>query len=229
MKDTSAEDNFAMMFTSLNLILLSFFILLNSIAVRDSERERKALGSLRGSFGILLGGENPIEEGKSLQRSDIVGGKSRSQALMSQTQSILRRAGLFVGESRTKVVQTADGLRVEFSDKVLFKPGRTELDPRTFQTLDKLAALFVKVGRPLVVRGYADPARPANYPSNLELSASRATQVARYLVEAAGVKPELVRAEGMGVRDRQVASQRFVELFVPSSSLSVPLEQGVRR
>ena len=94
----SAEDAFAVMFTSLNLILLSFFILLNSIAVVDNNRQRRALGSLRGSFGILLGGENPdSNSGKSLHREmpfemqqGAEGGKMlrEAQALVSRTRLV---------------------------------------------------------------------------------------------------------------------------------------------
>ena len=47
------------MMLSLFLILLTFFILLNSIATMDERRTRVAIGSLMGAFGIFKGGTSP--------------------------------------------------------------------------------------------------------------------------------------------------------------------------
>ena len=55
-KGDGGSNSFIVLFTSLSVILLAFFILLNSMATIDSERVRKALGSLVGGFGILPGG-----------------------------------------------------------------------------------------------------------------------------------------------------------------------------
>ena len=41
---------------SLFMILLTFFILLNSLAVPDEKRRRAAIGSLNENFGVLSGG-----------------------------------------------------------------------------------------------------------------------------------------------------------------------------
>ena len=221
----SAEDAFAVMFTSLNLILLSFFILLNSIAIQDAERSRKALGSMRGTFGILTGGENPSREGDHLLRSDqIKGGSMRRNATVAETKEILRRAGLFDGSTNVVVVPTADGLRIDFTDKVFFRSGTTELDPRVFPFLDQLGSAIKKTNRPIVVRGFTDPIKPKRYPSNLTLSALRAAQVGSYLAEAVKVPPQLVRIEGKGVRSES-GSARVVEIHVPSDAFKAPLVQ----
>ena len=50
-----------MMTISLFIILLAFFILLNAIAVIDSQKRRVALGSVLKSFGVLSGGWSHIE------------------------------------------------------------------------------------------------------------------------------------------------------------------------
>lgn len=226
--DSSAEDAFAMMFTALNLILLSFFILLNSISIKDSARVRHALGSLRGTFGILEGGENPWADGQHLMRSDVVETsevKGRDP-VVAKIAKVLRKAGLYQGAAGSVLVRTADGLRLNFAEPIIFRPGRTEIHPRLFPVLDALGRIITKGARRIVVRGYADGAPPRFYPSNLALSASRAAEVARYFVRAAGVPPRLVRAEGRGVR-RGEAKQRVVEIFLPQRSIAGPL--GGRR
>jgi chemotaxis protein MotB len=231
-EEKAASDGFAVMFTSLNLILLSFFILLNAISVKDNDRVRKALGSLRGTFGILMGGENPSKDGDTLVRSDQIrletqAGSSTSAHLLARTRELIRQAGMAAGTSEAVVVQTADGLRVEFSDKIAFLPGRTEINPRLFPLLDNLAAVLGKARVRVHVRGYADPRKTRNYPSNLELSVSRAVRVARYLVNGAGLPPTLVVVQGLGVR-ANTESPRSVELFVGHEALRQSLVAGER-
>jgi hypothetical protein len=64
--DGEGADIGMVMTVSLFLILLTFFILLNSIAVIDEHRSRMAIGSLIGAFGGLPGGLSPLETGKSI-------------------------------------------------------------------------------------------------------------------------------------------------------------------
>jgi hypothetical protein len=45
-----------MLYCSLFLILLTFFVVLASMSIVDSKRQRLAIGSILGSFGVLPGG-----------------------------------------------------------------------------------------------------------------------------------------------------------------------------
>mgnify|MGYP003330134218 FL=1 len=45
-------NGFDVMFVSLGLILLAFFIALNAMAVLDDSKTREAIGSLTGEFGM---------------------------------------------------------------------------------------------------------------------------------------------------------------------------------
>lgn len=53
----SGQAGIRVLTVALFIILLAFFIVLNSIAVIDESRTLAALGSLIGSFGILPGGD----------------------------------------------------------------------------------------------------------------------------------------------------------------------------
>ena len=54
---------FDVMFTSLGMIMLAFFILMNAFCVLDPAKERAVIGSLLGSFGVLPSGYGTSEEG----------------------------------------------------------------------------------------------------------------------------------------------------------------------
>jgi len=64
--DDDGADIGMVMTVSLFLILLTFFILLNSIAVIDEHRSRVAIGSLIGAFGGLPGGLSPLKTGNDI-------------------------------------------------------------------------------------------------------------------------------------------------------------------
>jgi chemotaxis protein MotB len=219
-----------MMFVSLNLILLSFFILLNSMAVRDSKRVRKALGSLLGTFGILEGGHNPLKEGVSVLPSDPMGrSEKRMEAKRREEPSeldvLLNRLNKKIGRKKVNVVPTADNIQIDFADEVMFRAGGVEVNPELFPVLDEIARVMKLIGRSVVVQGFTDPRSPNNYPSNLELSGSRAVRVARYLVEASQMDPRLVRVEGWGAPgsfDRK--NPRYVKIVVPTTALKRSLE-----
>jgi len=215
------------MFISLNLILLSFFILLVSISTRSDVKVRKAMGSLLGTFGILEGGQSASQEGQSLMPSDPIRRQvhriKTKKSTETDTLALLQQLSKSTGPETAQVVQTADNLEVEFADKALFRADGVALNPEVFTVLDRMARLLIQTGRSVEVHGFAD-ARPSQYfPSNIELSASRAVSVARYLVEAAGMDRSRVIAEGHGVAGPGDPDRRFVKIVVPPSSLSRPL------
>jgi chemotaxis protein MotB len=223
-KDTAAEDNFNMMFVSLNLILLSFFILLNTIAVRDAAKQRNAWGSLLGTFGILEGGASVKKDGANLApTAPIFTDKLGQQAIERGVGRLLRGLGYKPGKPHVQMVRSADGIHLLFPNQLLFKGGGVQLNPEMFPLLDELSGMLSEKEQSVVVKGYADPARPAKYPSNIELSASRAVRVARYFIEGGGMPADAVRADGMGVRTG-VKNARLVELIIPSKSLSRKME-----
>ena len=61
--DESKVDVGPLMTVCLFLILLTFFVLLNSIAVIDERKKIRAIGSLLGAFGSLHGGLSPLKTG----------------------------------------------------------------------------------------------------------------------------------------------------------------------
>ena len=65
-EDKGPVDLGPVMTVSLFLILLTFFIMLNSIAVVDERRVRASLGSILGAFGSFTGGYSASKTGESV-------------------------------------------------------------------------------------------------------------------------------------------------------------------
>jgi len=80
-----------------------------------------------------------------------------------------------------KVERVGEGIVVEFSDKVLFSIGKSDLSPASKASLDKLVALLVKYpDTNIEIQGHTDnTGTPA---LNLKLSQKRADAVKAYLL-----------------------------------------------
>ncbi len=93
------------------------------------------------------------------------------------------------------------GLVITVLDQVLFDSGKSEIREDAHGVLDKVAAVLREevTGRQIAVEGHTDnePIKHSGWPSNWELSASRATSVLRYL-ESQEVGSERLQATGYG-------------------------------
>ncbi|MFQ5597156.1 MAG: flagellar motor protein MotB [Nitrospiria bacterium] len=190
---------FLVMSVSLNLILVIFFVYLNSIGVDDKDKTKKALGSLVGKFGMLPSGLQ-ISEGKKLllPGPSFVSPKRGSVDYAKEFRKIIKE-GISIPEEVT-VLREGNNLIINMADKVLFSPGKSEIVPEGIDLLEKLAPILRKQSNPIRIEGYTDnvPISTERFPSNWELSAARATAVYRFLAETGGIGEERMTAIGYG-------------------------------
>jgi len=192
-------DAFTVMFTSLSMILLAFFILLNSMATIDSKKIRKALGSLTsvfsgsGSGPLVQFGDDIITIGEELGLRADGPGKLAKKIIDKQ----LSDEGV-----TEQVVYEIDGddVLLVFSDHICFDSGQAHLKPIMDKILETIAGVIVHTRAPTVVEGHTDsnPISTAIFPSNWELSTARAGAVARHLIEKLNIDPDEISCEGHG-------------------------------
>lgn len=120
----------------------------------------------------------------------------------------IRRREAIIAAVRTSLVSSAldtyitatqegDGVRLNIPNSILFDSGAAELQGRGPTVIKALAPLLIRGNFVVTVEGHTDdqPISTARYPSNWELSASRAAAVVRTLVEA-GMEPRRLEAAG---------------------------------
>ena len=90
------------------------------------------------------------------------------------------------------------GLVVNVVSGVLFSSGQASLTTNGERLLDALGAIFQTMGNPLVIEGHTDnvPISSAQFPSNWELSTTRATAVLRDLVSRDHLSGSRMSASG---------------------------------
>jgi len=113
----------------------------------------------------------------------------------NEMESFIANAGLSEAAS---VESTESDFLISLNDTVPFASGKAEIGAQARPILDKVAS--VALGHPglfLEITGHTDslPIATATFPSNWELSAARASRVARYLIEK-GVDPSRIAVRG---------------------------------
>ncbi len=132
-------------------------------------------------------------------------------ALAQKVQELSRYRSDFFGRLR-QILGDRPGIRVVgdrfvFQSEVLFDTGQAAVNAAGKAELDKLAAAIIELEHeippeiPWVLRvdGHTDkrPIQSAQFPSNWQLSASRAIAVVQYLI-GKGVSPQRLVAAGFG-------------------------------
>jgi chemotaxis protein MotB len=138
------------------------------------------------------------------------------------------------GKVQTRIRE--DGIEVTLlTDEVLFGSARADVQEAGFELLDRIAAVLAAIENPLIITGFtdSDPIATARFPSNDELSFSRALSVQRYL-SAHGVDPQRIRTAGRGAQNpiapndtaENKARNRRVEIIVESNQVRKVLEEN---
>jgi chemotaxis protein MotB len=109
-----------------------------------------------------------------------------------------------IAKGDIRLSQAGGRLRVDLVDKVLFDSGEARISPKGEEVLARVGAVLAHVeGKLIQVSGHTDDSPISSrlvsqYPTNWELSVSRATNVVRFLAETAHVPAKRLVAAGYG-------------------------------
>lgn len=192
-------------FADMVTLLLCFFVLLLSFADQSEQKYRDALGSLKGAFGVkeiravsddmALFNTSPKAKEMAAKISHderlLLGVVMRIKSLLENEEDADLKEGTGVAADRDGVVFSANSV-------ALFKPGAAELAPGATRILDKVIKVLKDYKMNLVVRGHTDdkPISTKKFPSNWELSASRAAVALDYILDKGNI--EISRAKAVG-------------------------------
>ncbi len=108
-----------------------------------------------------------------------------------------------IEQGQIKITQLADRLSVSMVDKILFPSGEAEITPEGVKVLERVGNVLKNTKDKIIrVEGHTDnvPIRPRlqkKFPTNWELSTTRATNVVRFLQENVGIEAVRLQAIGM--------------------------------
>jgi chemotaxis protein MotB len=136
------------------------------------------------------------------EKEQAVQEKERSIADLKKTYtSLVGEMSEEIKKGEITITQLKDKLSVNMVEKILFDSGSAEIKKDGKKVIDRVAEILAKVmDKQIRVEGYTDnvpisPRLAVKFPTNWELSAARATTVARYLQDK-GIDPRLLSAAG---------------------------------
>ncbi|MBF0282189.1 MAG: OmpA family protein [Zetaproteobacteria bacterium] len=172
------KGNFDLLFLQLMMIMMAFFILLNTMAHIESEKRLKALSSITMTFGIMQGGFNFEDKGKA----------TVAALKMSESQDSIVRTAKAVTELAKKlggddaihaIPLDKESVRVRFEHSILFDSGSTKLSSYGLIAMDNLAPILQEPDVELImIEGHSDSTQAPGGPmGNWSISAQRALSV----------------------------------------------------
>lgn len=195
------KDPSRVMFLSLNMILLAFFILLVALSQPNKTKEAELLIEVRKAFqsfgGAYLGLGTQLEEG----------GVSRDRNPLEATREVERFIGElthFVQEndqaSELSYVISSEGLTVHLFESFTFKEGTAELVKENRAILNSIHDLILRTTNPVRIEGHTDNREvpSTRYSDGWELSSARAMAVYRYFQNSGDLPPERFTVAGYG-------------------------------
>ncbi len=193
----------------LAVILGALYVLLfqpQQKALEDAERD----GSLRAQEAANLRARvNDLEDmlddlrQTSEELEAVVEEKEQERAAMVTTQDeLLGELEQEISDGQIQVRRLRNMLRVDMVDEILFDSGEATIKPSGREVLTRVGEVLKRAeDRQVVVQGHTDNVQivgrlAERFPTNWELSAARAVNVARFLQEEVGMDPSRLGAAG---------------------------------
>ena len=178
-------------------LLLCFFVLLFSFATLDVQKFKAIAVSMNGSLGVL-------DSGMTLSMEPLINSFPADSPTeeVEEFQKLYEEMSEYIKENNLEASITLRlderGLLVRFMDDVLFDSGKADLTPRAREIINKVAEIIRKNDKNVRIEGHTDnvPINTFRFPSNWELSTTRAVNVVKYLIEENGIEAKRLSASG---------------------------------
>ena len=191
-------------------LLFAFFVVMYALSAVNEGKYRVLRDSLGSAFHSKSPQAAPLpatpfDAGKPLRKPDAPGvpGVRRNviqrEQMLGIAQDILKVLDSLVRDGQVRVTQSNRGISVEINASVLFASAQAQLRADSTRALREVATVLAVGEQGIQVEGYTDDARisTAQFPSNWELSAARASSVVRLFIDS-GVAERRLSVIGYG-------------------------------
>lgn len=196
-------------------LLLTFFVLLFSFSTIDAEKWKSIVGAFSGTASVSVTVldpemvmENPIEVLKTTEADDYLYNREdsdKNQREYEQFIKLYKSIDKYISEHELNAKISVDydsyTVIVRFADNIFFDSGKADIKPESEVVLHHMAAIFadnMELIEMIKIEGHTDnvPISTFRYPSNWELSVSRAVNTLRYILDTGLVEKEKISAVG---------------------------------
>ncbi|THB72581.1 MAG: flagellar motor protein MotB [Desulfobulbaceae bacterium] len=189
-------------YSDLVTLLLTFFVLLMSMANLDPVRFTEASSSLKDAFGIH---SRPAHVEFAIPILPAPPKTKFTPVQPQMTKKIYQRVkaqidDLDLGQTVDAINQDSETIILRVNNTVLFKPGESRVSPQAYPVLRKIADMVRPLPMNMRVEGHTDNqaiSGPAGY-NNWDLSIARAVSVTRFYEQGELLPLDRMSAIGYG-------------------------------
>jgi len=194
--DGENTDRWLLTYADMITLLLAFFIVMYSMSQLDAKKFGKMAVALN---GILRGGNSVLRQ-PGQDNPGLGHGIMKLGDLKTIQSTIEKRTARLGREGDIQTELTERGLVIHIVESALFGQGSSDLKSKAMELLDLMAERIVNIPNHVRVEGHTDdrPIQTLRFPTNWELSSSRATEVVRYFIDNHGVTASRLSALGYG-------------------------------
>jgi len=180
-KHIEEDENWLITYADMITLMMAFFVIMISVSKPDAQKAQQISESLKAA-----GFEENTEKAENPE-----------QTLSDELQIMIENQSL---EETMSVEKTDKGVTLELSSGAFYEGGSAKFKKEALPILKEVATVlkdFDFNAYEVQVDGHTDdiPIKSPLYPSNWELSASRASNIVRFFI-AYGIKEEIMRASG---------------------------------
>ncbi len=207
-EEANAEEGREWLITYADMVtlLLTFFVMLLSLATLNEERFEQVRTSIQYSLGASVApggriGRIDAHDTKHMSLSQLTG--RETEPLLKDVRQALNQKNI---EDVVEVIDQGDKIILRVKGKLMFDTGSSDIKSSALPVIKAVAKVINEnKGYRLDVKGHTDsrPIQTDKFNSNWELSALRATSVLRALIEQ-GVNPSQMTATGYADTQRLV-------------------------
>jgi chemotaxis protein MotB len=173
-------------------------------ALKSSDESAGQLKQLQDQVNALETEKGSIVAERDTLASDLKAKEEELAKLKATYDSINTQLQSEIEKGEVQLTQTGERIQVDLVDKILFPSGEADLTERGKEVLARLGGVIATVENKVIqVSGHTDDSPikeklATNFPTNWELSVSRAVNVVRHLNETAKVPAKRLVAAGYG-------------------------------
>lgn len=184
-------------FSDMTTLLLTFFVLLLSMANFDKQKIEQVFGVMSGSVGILTSpSATPMSEQNIVARQTLEKSIEKTQEKIEKSMKEFVQAQNL--EKMISIIKTDKGISIRVMDSVFFNPGSSDLLPAAYPILNKIINITEDTPYNINIEGHTDDTPIGrNSPLNWDLSVNRAVSVVKYFI-GSDFNPARLSASGFG-------------------------------
>ncbi len=194
--DKSSKGGLGIVYSGFILIMLCFFVMLSSFATMEEAKVMRFVRSFASAVSIFPGGHK-FESGMAVlpESADIIHNKQELAKIFEELEVLVGQSGF---DDEIRISYSSEGLVMRLADYALFESGVADLSQEAMPLLEKIGTIIANTSYFVRIEGHTDnlPIYTEQFPSNWELSTTRAVNVLRYFNEIHQIPQQRLSAVG---------------------------------